>query len=120
MRAGPAHIRLATLLLAAAALLPVPGAALPPVPYFEIEATVRELAARQVDRPVNDIDTASSLAAQGFSENDLHELVVALNDEFGVVISSDEVRQAKWNDPMPAVSVRYLARLVERHMQRRE
>jgi|SRR5215831_10410481 len=108
--------RLFASLLVMAASAP-PGVALPPSPYAEIVDTVRGLAAEQVGRKPADIDLVRSLAAQGFSENDLHELVIAINDEFGVVISTDELRRAKQNDPMPPLSVSFLARLVESHQQ---
>jgi acyl carrier protein len=88
-----------------------------PVPEREIVDTIRMLAAQQIGVKAADIDTISSLAAQGFREKDLHELVVAIEGEFRIVVPDDELRQMKWNDPIPAVSVRLLAQMVARHMR---
>ena len=107
----------AWLAAAVLALAGAPGGAGTPVPEGEIVDTIRALAAQQIDVKTADIDTMNSLAAQGFREKDLHELVVAIQDAFGFVVSDDELRQMKWNDPMPAVSVRLLARMVARHMR---
>ena len=103
----------------AGVLVNAPCDAVPAVPEWEIVDTIRALAAGQIGVKAADIDISRSLAAQGFRENDLHELVVAIEDEFGIVVSDDELRQMKWNDPMPAVSVRLLARMVAQH-QRQE
>ncbi len=47
-----------------------------------------------------DINTVDSLFAQGMRESTFSALVIAIQQEFGVVIPDDEIRQAKWNDPM--------------------
>ena len=104
----------------AAAVLALAGApcgAAPPVPEWQLVDTIRALAAQQIGVKTADIDTVSSLATQGFREQDLQELVYAIQNEFNVVIPDDQLRRMKWNDPMPAVSVRLLARAVARHMR---
>jgi acyl carrier protein len=87
------------------------------LPYPEIVDTIRSLAAEHLGRKKSDINTVDSLFAQGMSESTFGALVVAIQDEFGVVIPDDEIRQAKWSDPMVGLSVRRLAELVEKRMQ---
>jgi acyl carrier protein len=87
------------------------------LPYPEIVDTIRSLAAEHLGRKKSDISTVDSLFAQGMSESTFGALVIAVQDEFGVVIPDDEIRQAKWNDPMVGLSVRRLAELVEKRMQ---
>lgn len=105
------------LLLAAGLALATPGTAAQPVPMHEIIDTVRELAAVQVGRKPNDINTVQSLFAQGFSERDLMELVGAVQMEFNIVIPDNEIQHGKWNDAVRGFSVRRLAELVARQMQ---
>jgi acyl carrier protein len=105
----------ASLLVVSACTLP--ANAVPPVPYSEIVDTVRDLAAEQVGRKPAEIDTVRSLAQQGLSENGLHALVIALQQEFDVVIPDDELQLAKWNDPVVGLSVRQLADMVARHQR---
>lgn len=88
-----------------------------PLPEWQIADIIRTLAAEQIGVKTADIDTIRSLAAQGYREQDLHELVVAIEGEFSIVISDEVIRQAKWRDPMPPVSVRELAKLVVRQMR---
>ena len=107
----------AWLATAVLALAGTPCGAATPVPEWEIVDTIRTLAAQQIGVKAADIETMGSLAAQGFREKDLHELIVAIEGEYGIVVPDDELRQMKWNDPMPAVSVRLLARMVARHMR---
>jgi len=104
-------------LLAAGLASAMPAAAIPPVPYAEILETVRELAADELGVKKSDIDTLRSLAAHGMTEKQLHALVIAIEDEFGVVLPDNEVQQAKWNDPVTPLSVRRLADLVYRQQQ---
>ena len=87
------------------------------LPYPQIVDAVRSLAAEHLGRKKSDISTVDSLFAQGMTESTLGALVVAIQDEFGVVIPDDEIRQAKWNDPMVGLSVRRLADLVEKRMR---
>jgi acyl carrier protein len=87
------------------------------LPYAEIVDTVRSLAAEHLGRKKSDISTVDSLFAQGMTESTFGALVIAIQDEFGVVIPDDEIRQARWNDPMVGLSVRRLAELVEKRMR---
>jgi acyl carrier protein len=87
------------------------------LPYPEILDTVRSLAAEHLGRKKSDVSTVDSLFAQGMTESTFGALVVAIQHEFGVVIPDDEIRQAKWNDPMVGLSVRRLAQLVDRQMK---
>ena len=87
------------------------------LPYPEIVDTVRSLAAEHLGRNKSDISSVDSLFAQGMSESTFGALVVAIQDEFGVVIPDEDIRQAKWNDPMVGLSVRRLADLVEKRMR---
>ena len=87
------------------------------LPYAEIVDAVRSLAAEHLGRKKSDINTVDSLFAQGMSEPTFIALVIAIQDEFGVVIPDDEIRQARWNDPMVGLSVRRLAELVEKRMR---
>jgi len=102
-------------MLAAAGVFASPVMAQHPVPYHEIVDGVRSLAAQQIGRPATDIDTISSLFGQGLTENGLTELVVAIQNEFGVVIPDDEIHHAKYNDTIVGLSVRRLASIVQRH-----
>ena len=108
---------LATALLAAGLACAPPCAALPPVPMAEIVETVRALAAEQLGRKPAEVDTMQSLFAQGLSEQGFSALVIAIEDEFAVVFSDDELRRAKWNDPVTGLSVRRLAALTAGLMQ---
>jgi len=92
-----------------------PAAAAPSLPYHEIVDGVRQLAAQQLGRRPNEIDTVSSLFGQGLTENGLTALVIAIQDEFGVVIPDDEIHHAKYNDTIVGLSVRRLADMVQRH-----
>jgi acyl carrier protein len=87
------------------------------LPYPEIVDGIRALAAEHLGRKKSDVNTVESLFAQGMRESTLEALVVAIQDEFGVVIPHDEIRQAKWNDPATGLSVRRLADIVEKHMR---
>jgi acyl carrier protein len=106
----------ATLLAAGVAFAP-PAPAVPPAPYHEILETTRELAAGDLGREPQEIDTTRSLLAQGMNEKMLRALVIELQQEFGVVIPDDELRQARWNDPVVGLSVRRIADMVVRHMR---
>ena len=101
--------------LAAGTLLAAPCLALPPVPMAEIVDTIRELAADQIGIRKTDLEVTRSLAAQGMSEKGLHVLVIAIQDEFGVVIPDDALWQAKRDDSVRALSVQRLAELVVEH-----
>ena len=107
---------IAVSLLAVTAVGAAPCLALPPLPLAEIVDTVRGLAADQIGVRKEDLDTVRSLAAQGLSETGLHELVIAMQDEFGVVLPDDEIYRAKYNDSLVGLSVRRLAQLVFDHM----
>jgi acyl carrier protein len=107
---------LATAVLAVAAGAP-PCEASPPMTYAETVETVRELAAQEMGRKPADIDTVRSLFKQGLTESQFSALMVAIQDECGVVLRDDEVARLKWNDPASGVSVRQLADLVSRHQQ---
>ena len=107
--------RMVAATLAAATLLAARCLALPPRPMAEIVDTVRELAADQIGIKKSDLDVTRSLAAQGLSEKGLHVLVITIQDEFGVVIPDDVLRNAKWDDPVRALSVQRLAELVAEH-----
>ena len=108
---------LAAVLLAAGFALAAPAAAAQPVPMHEIVDTVRDLAAAQIGRKPGDINTVQSLFAQGYTERDLMDLVVAVQMEFNIVIPDNEIQQGKWNDAVRGFSVRRLAELVARQMQ---
>jgi acyl carrier protein len=107
--------RMVAATLAAGTLLAAPCLALPPLPLSEIVDTVRGLAAEQIGIKKADLDVTRSLAAQGLSENGLHALVITIQDEFGVVIPDDELRNAKSEDPVRVLSVQRLAEMVVRH-----
>jgi acyl carrier protein len=107
---------LATAMPAVSLAVP-PAAALPPLTYAEIVETVRELASQEMGRKAADIDTVRSLFAQGLTETQFSALMVAIQDEFGVVLRDDEIARLKWNDPVTGVSVRQLADLVSRHQR---
>ncbi len=108
---------LAAACLAAGLALAMPAAAAQPVAMNEIIDTVRDLAAKQIDRKPLEINTVQSLFAQGFTERDLIELVGAVQMEFNVVIPDSEIQQGKWNDPVRGFSVRRLAELVDAQMR---
>lgn len=108
---------LAVAWLAAGLALATPSAAAQPVAMNEIIDTVRDLAAKQIDRKPLEINTVQSLFAQGFTERDLIELVGAVQMEFNVVIPDSEIQQGKWNDPVRGFSVRRLAELVDAQMR---
>ena len=117
IRARLAPRMLAAVVVAASASIAPPCEAQRPMPYAEIVETVRELAAQEMGRKTADIDTVRSLFAQGLTENQFSALIVALQDEFGIVLRDDEVTRGKWNDPVVGVSVRRLADLVSRHQR---
>lgn len=94
-----------------------PAAAVPPVPYHEIVDSVQLLAAEVLGRKKSEINTVDSLFAQGMSERQIDALVVAVQNEFGVVLPVDEIQQAMWNDATARFSVRRLANLVEKQMR---
>ena len=95
----------------------VPAWAAEQLPYAEIVDRIRALAAEHLGRKKSEVNTVESLFAQGMRESTLDALVIAIQDEFGVVIPLDEVRQSKWNDPAVGLSVRRLAEMVEKHMR---
>jgi len=103
----------------AAGLASAPSLALPPVPMTEIVDTIRGLAADELGVKKSDVDLVRSLAAQGMSENELHALVVAINDEFAVVLPERDIADAKQNDPFRALSVLRLADMVAERMNPR-
>ena len=106
-------------MMAIAAVVAPPGQALPPAPYHEIEDTVRSLAAAYLGLKPADIDTISSLTAQGMNEKQFNALLVDLQQEFAVVFPDDEIRRARENDPTVPLSVRKLAHLVQQQQQMR-
>jgi len=108
---------LAVACLAAGLALARPVVAAQPVAMNEIIDTVRDLAAKQIDRKPLEINTVQSLFAQGFTERDLIELVGAVQMEFNIVIPDNEIQQGKWNDPVRGFSVRRLAELVDAQMR---
>lgn len=101
----------------ATVLAAMPGLARPPVPKMAIIDTIRELAAQQLHIKKSDVDVRRSLAAQGMTESQLNELVIDINQEFGVVLSARAVFEAKQREPMPPLSVMLLADMVEQRMQ---
>jgi acyl carrier protein len=94
-----------------------PGAAVEPVTYAEIVETIRELAADHLGVKAAEVDTVSSLFSQGMNEKSFDALVVEIQQEFGVVLDSNDVRRAKWNDNARALSVRRLADMVSHRQQ---
>jgi acyl carrier protein len=106
----------AALLLAGMAVAPR-SEAVPPVPYHEIVESTRALAAGYVGRKAEEIDTTRSLAAQGMNEKMLRALVIDLQQEFGVVIPEEQLRRARWDDPIAGLTVRRLAQMVDRQMK---
>ncbi len=99
-------------------LVAMPTLGRPPVPKFEIIDGIRELAAQQLRMKKDDVDVRASLAAQGMSEAQLNELVMDIGHEFGVVISSRAIFEAKQREPVYPLSVRELADMVEQRMLR--
>jgi len=95
--------------------LPRPGAAASPVSPVEVIATVRALAAAEIGVKANDIDIHKSLAAQGFDEHSLRSLIIAVQQEYSVMISEREMHEARWNEPAVPLSVRLIADLVVAH-----
>jgi acyl carrier protein len=110
---------IAIAMFAAGFAAPPPGAALEPVTYAEIIQTIRGLAADHLGVKAADVDTVSSLFSQGMNEKSFDALVVEIQQEFGVVLDANDLRQAKWNDSVRALSVRRLADMVERQMRPR-
>jgi len=108
---------LAVAWLAAGLALARPVVAAQPVAMNEIIDTVRDLAAKQIDRKPLEINTVQSLFAQGYTERDLIELVGAVQMEFNIVIPDNEIQQGKWTDPVRGFSVRRLAELVDAQMR---
>jgi len=97
--------------------LALPAAAAPSLPYQDVVDGVRQLAAQQLGRKPSEIDTVSSLFGQGLTENGLSALVIAIQQEFGVVIPDDEIHRAKYNDTIVGLSVRRLASMVFAHQR---
>jgi hypothetical protein len=91
--------------------------AAPPVSIMEVRDTVRELAAAEIGVKKKDINVVDSLAVQGFNEQSLRGLIVAVQQEFNVVIPEDEIYQAKQNEPGVPLSIRVIADLVVRHQR---
>lgn len=118
MRPGLAKVMLATAMLAAG-IAAAPCGAADPVPYNDIVASIRSLAADHLGVKATDVNTVSSLFAQGMNEKTFDALVVAVQQEFGVVLDSQELNQAKWNDKTRAMSIRRLADMVERQQRSR-
>jgi len=108
-----------TAMLAAGFAAAPPGAAVEPVTHAEIIETIRGMAADHLGAKPSDLDTVSSLFSQGMNEKSFDALVVEIQQEFGVVLDADDIRQAKWNDNARALSVRRLADMVERQMRPR-
>src|SRR6185369_10488027 len=94
-----------------------PCPALEPMTYTEIVETIRALAADHLGVKTADVDTVSSLFSQGLNEKSFDALVVEVQQEFGVVLDANGIRQAKWNDNARALSVRRLADMVDRQMR---
>jgi hypothetical protein len=92
----------------------------PPVPKFEIIDGIRGLAAQQLRVRKEDVDVRISLAAQGMTESQLNELVIDIGQEFGVVLSSRAIFEAKQREPIHPLSVRTLADMVEQRAQRQD
>jgi len=118
MRPKLATAMLATAMLAAG-IAAAPCDAADPVPYNEIVGSIRELAADHLGVKAADVNTVSSLFAQGMNEKTFDALVVAVQQEFGVVLDPQELNQAKWNDKTRAMSIRRLADMVERQLRSR-
>jgi acyl carrier protein len=116
--AGKRGVMWAAMLATLLATMPAPGR--PPVPKFEIIDGIRELAAQQLRKKKDDIDIRESLAAQGMNEAQLNELVIDIGQEFGVVISSRAIFEAKQREPVYPLSVRTLADMVEERMVRQD
>jgi len=108
---------LAAALVACAGNLVPPCAAGNPLPYGEIVASVRRLAASNLDRKPSEINTVQPLAAQGLDDRRLNSLIIDIQQEFGVVLSTTELQQTRWNDAHTGLSVRQLAQMVERRMR---
>ena len=87
------------------------------VPYQDIVDSVQSLAAEILGRKKSDISTVDSLFVQGMRESQFDALVVAVQDEFGVVLPAEEIQQAKFSDPAVRLSIRRLASLVEKQMR---
>ncbi len=104
----------------AALLAVMPAFGRPPVPKFQIIEGIRELAAQQLRKNKDDVDVRASLAAQGMNEAQLNELVMDIGQEFGVVISSRAIFEAKQREPVYPLSVRALADMVEERMVRQD
>ena len=109
---------LGAMLVAAIAAAP-PAAAAEPVTYPQIVESVRALAADHLGVRPADVDTVSSLFSQGMNEKTFDALVIAVQQEFGVVLAEEDLRQGKWNDNVRALSVRRLADMVERQLRPR-
>ena len=55
----------------------------------------------------------------GLNEKTFDALVVAVQQEFGVVLDPQQLSEAKWNDKTRAMSIRRLADMVERQLRPR-
>jgi len=107
----------------AATLLCAGGVAVPclaaphQVPYGEIFDTVRRMAASLMGRKSSEVDTVTSLFAQGMTERQFDELIRDLEAEYGILIPDNELHQAKWKDSVAGLSVRRVADMVQRRMR---
>ena len=107
--------RAAVLLFIAGLSAQVPGR--PPVSILEVRDTVRALAAAEIGVKKKDINMIQSLADQGFDERSLRSLIVSVQQEFGVVISEQEMFEARAREPAVPLSVRVIADLVMQHQR---
>jgi len=109
--------RLVPWLLGAILGLAAPVHAGPPISIMEVRDTVRELAAAEIGVKKKDINIVDSLADQGFDERSLRSLIVAVQQEFNVVIPDNEIYEAKQREPAVPLSVRVIADLVVQHQR---
>ena len=105
-------MRLALLLPLLIAFAPVMApAADAPLPTTSVVMRVRAQVAELLGKRPTDVDVGRSLAAQGADELDLVELVMAVEEEFGVSITDDEIgRHGAWN----TLSVQRLAEIIQK------
>ena len=111
--------RIVLAMLAAGFAVAPAGTAVEPVTYAEIVETIRGLAADHLGVRAAEVDTVSSLSSQGLGEKGFNALVIAVQQEFGVVLPEEDLRQGKWTDNVKALSVRRLADMVERQLRPR-
>jgi acyl carrier protein len=63
---------------------------------MSVEQRVREIVAEQLERDVNDVTTASSLIDDlGADSLDVVELVMKMEEEFGIEIPDEEAEKIK-------------------------